>query len=244
MNKVLLVLISFTVTSCSLKYTDRLAGKGHNMECILKYKRAMRIYNRAIFFNKESVLVYWRRGSLHSKPNTNDNYRKAISDLSKAIKIEPSFNVGYPYWNRALCKMELGDAEGALADFDSAIVYGPEQQNFYFFRAGVKYYHLRDTAGALKDLETAIKLWDDYFLARELRAEIKVELKDYNAAMADYNFLQGREREDDKWYAGFFYHRGIAKYHTSDTTGGCYDLGVSTRLGNEKAKNKLQQLCK
>lgn len=242
MNKIVIVLILIIATSCSVKFADNLADKGFRKEAINDYKKAMKIYNRAIFYNKKSALAYWRRGNLYSTQTFNNNNLKAILDLTKSIEIDSTFNGGYAYWNRAICKEELNDTIGALKDYDMSILISPEQQNFHCFRGILKAYRFRDFDGALKDLDNAIKLWDDYYIARIQRARIKVIIKDFLGAKEDYEKISLDENNKDD--AEDFYDRGIAKYKTGDRIGACIDWDISEKLGCLLAIEKQNVFCK
>ncbi len=204
----------------------------------------MRVYNRAIFFNKKSALAYWRRGDLYASQPFNYDYRKAIVDLTKSIQIDSTFAGGVAFNERAYCKRQINDTIGALLDYDKAIAINPEKESFYYQRGTLKFYRLHDNEGALQDFDSAIKLWDGYDLARQCRAELKVGVGDFNNAMDDYNKLQYRLKDFDSTYADVYYFRGIAKYETGDKKGACEDMAISNKLGFELAKEKLDKLCK
>ena len=241
---VLLIGIILLTSSCSIKYTEKLVNKGFDKECINEQNKAMRIYNRALLLNKRSAIAYWRRGNLYATEKFNYNYRNAIADLTKSIQIDSAFDGGYAFWDRANYKKYINDTIGALADYDKAIAINPEKENFYYFRATLKLYRFQDIEGALLDLNSAIKFWDGYDLARQCRAEVKIKLNDFNGAMDDYNKLQYSLRDFDSTYADVFYYRGIAKYETGDRNGACEDLMISNRLGYRHAQEKLDKLCR
>ncbi|MCC6818198.1 MAG: hypothetical protein IT245_04860 [Bacteroidia bacterium] len=244
MTKITFIFAITFLTGCSIQYTENLVDKGFNKECIKEYKKAMSVYNRAIFFNKESALAYWRRGNLYATEAYNYDYNKAIVDLTASIQIDSTLDGGYAYWDRAYCKRQINDTIGALLDYDKAIAINPEKENFYYFRGTLKFYRLHDIEGALRDFDSAIKYWNGYDLARQCRAELKVGVGDFESAMDDYNNLQYRLRDFDSSYADVFYFRGIAKYETGDKNGACEDLTTSNKLGFELAKEKLDKLCK
>ena len=240
LTKSILTITTLLLASCSIKYTERLVDKGFGKECINEQKKAMKIYNRAVLLNKRCVTAYWRRGNLCANQN---KYPAAISDLTKSIRIDSTFDGGNAFWDRAYCKVFINDTIGALADYNKAIAISPEKENFFYFRGVLKYCRFHDLSGALQDFDSAIKFWDRYDLARLSRAKLKIELNDFHGAMEDYNKLQYRLRDFDSSYAGVFYFRGIAKYETGDKNGACSDFTISDRLGYLQAKEKLSKLC-
>jgi tetratricopeptide (TPR) repeat protein len=209
-------------------------------ESINEYDKAMRSYNRVIFFNKRSALAYWRRGDLHSR---NKDYQKAINDFTKSISIDSAFNGGYTYWDRAFCKEQLKDFDGALKDYNSALQISPEKENFYFFRATLRY-RMNDEDGALVDLDSAIKFWDSYELARMWRGFILTKRGEYQRAMIDYGRCNLNESdENDPSYATDFLYRGISRYETGDKDGACVDWTVAAKF-DTLAVQQLQKHCR
>ena len=55
------------------------------------------------------------------------NYKGAIADYDKAIKLDPKYISAY--YNRGLAKYDLKDYEGASSDFDKANELNPELKN-------------------------------------------------------------------------------------------------------------------
>ena len=213
-------------TGCSVKWANNIAEKGFNKEAINEYDEALKIYNKGIKWNKKSAQLYYRRGSLH---NRNKNYTSAIKDFSKSIGIDSLYNNGYPYWSRAISKERINDFEGALLDYNSAVLKNSKQANFFLFR-GVLKHKMKDQKGALSDSNSAISIWNNYYIARDFRSILKVELKDYNGAMEDFNYLDFSKDEELKpEMSGRFRYRGIAKLNTKDTIGACNDWKISAK---------------
>lgn len=245
MNKVVYIIILFIIlTGCGVHYADKLAKKGFEKECEDNAKAAMKIYNRAIFFNKRSAEAYWRRGDLYNTYAFKYNYRKAITDLTISIKLDSTFNAGDAFNERGLCKRYLDDTIGALSDYNKAIAIRPNGESFYYDRAILKYYRFRDSIGAMKDVDSAIKYWKGFDLGRQLRAELRIKIKDYKGAKEDYDSLQYGLRETDSSYAHVFYYRGIANFETGNTIEACKDWTISSKLGYSLANKKQELYCK
>lgn len=210
-------------------------------EAIGDYDKAMKIYNRGILFNQKCAELYWRRGCLHAR---NDSNQLAIEDLTKSIELDSLFNGGYAYWDRAISREEIGDFEGAINDFDNAIRISPEKANFYFFRGTLKY-KIGDYDGALDDFNNAIKYWDNYYLARSWRSSLRVEMGDYEGAMKDFNRLSFSEKdENNPNFAWKYRYRGIAKLETGDTLGACVDWKIAEVHSDSIAVKKIVTYCK
>ena len=204
----------------------------------------MRIYNRAIFFNKRSALAFWRTGSLYATEAFGNNYVQAISDYTRSIEIDSTFNSGYAFWNRANAKLEINDSIGALSDYNKAITLGPEQGNFHCYR-GILKYQMKDYEGALLDLDNSIKYWENFYLARSYRSTLRLKLGNYAGALEDYDFLDfSEEEENDPEMAREFRDRGIAKHYTNDSIGACRDWLIASKHKDSISLEKIKKYCK
>ncbi len=63
-------------------------------------------------------------------------YAAAVQDCTQAIRLDPGS--AYAYGNRGVAKAALGDAEGAIADFDTALRINPEYAEIYYDRGRAK----------------------------------------------------------------------------------------------------------
>lgn len=226
------------ITGCSVKWADHIADKGFDKEAINDYGKAMKIYNRGIVFNKKSAELYWRRGCLHAR---NNNHVSAIEDLTKSIAIDSLFDGGYPYWDRAISKLELGDSLGALSDYNKAVLISPEQGNFYCYR-GILKYKMNDNQGALSDFNNSIKYWENFYLARSYRSTLRIKMGDYLGALEDFNFMSLDEKdESDAWE---FRYRGVAKFETHDTIGACSDWKIAAKHNDSISLVKIKKYCR
>ncbi|NER36823.1 MAG: tetratricopeptide repeat protein [Oscillatoria sp. SIO1A7] len=90
------------------------------------------------------------------------------------------------YYNRGFERLDMGDFEGALEDYDRSIQLNPQQATAYNNRAMAKY-NLANPEGAIEDYTKALRLnsteWVTYFN----RGVARYHLEDYQGAIADYN---------------------------------------------------------
>ena len=84
------------------------------------YYGAIADFTKAIEIDPDYDYAYARRGdvNLYSKKD----YYAAIADYTKAIEIDPNYD--YAYASRANAKEELGDLNGACADWKEAARLG------------------------------------------------------------------------------------------------------------------------
>jgi len=125
-----------------------------------------------------------------------NNYTKAQTlfhdrKFKEAIALLDPYVTAHPRDARALvlrgdCKADLGDNEGALDDYNSAIKIEPEYAYAYVTRCETRLL-LHDRSGALRDCDNAIRLSANDALAYEDRADVQFELEAYDLALSDYD---------------------------------------------------------
>ena len=134
------------------------------------------------------------------------------------------------YYNRGCAKLDKGDLEGAIADFDRALELDPTGTNAYINRGTAKH-HKHDLNGAIADYNRAIKLDPKYALAYLNRGLAKTGKDDWDGAILDYN----RAIELDPKYALAYFNRGNAKSEKGDLDGGITDLNRAVELNPNDA---------
>ena len=110
-------------------------------------------------------------------------YKLALETITKAIEREPKLMVLYEL--RGRLKAILGDAKGAITDFDKIIAAEP---NFVsFFNRGTTKIDILDYKGALADYNQSVKLQPNYPDTYTNRGMVKIKLKDNKGAMQDFD---------------------------------------------------------
>jgi S1-C subfamily serine protease/tetratricopeptide (TPR) repeat protein len=108
-------------------------------------------------------------------------YAAAIKIYDKMLRERED---SYAYYNRGHTKSELGDKQGAIADYNLAIKINPNYDNAYYNRGVVKS-KLGDRQGAIADYNLAIKINPNYDNAYIGRFGVNLELGDKQGAIAD-----------------------------------------------------------
>ncbi|MDR2905967.1 MAG: tetratricopeptide repeat protein [Helicobacteraceae bacterium] len=111
-----------------------------------------------------------------------EDYHTAVSEFTKAIKIDP--NSAGAYGGRGLAYRELGDYNKAIADCAKAIKIDPNNA-FAYINRGVSYADLGDYNKAIADYTKAIKINPKYALAYYGRGFAYGRLRDYEKATKD-----------------------------------------------------------
>jgi tetratricopeptide (TPR) repeat protein len=80
--------------------------------------------------------------------------QKALADFTRAVELEPNLD---NYFQRASTYQQLNQHKLAVADFDQAVGFSPDQPHCYFARAQSKA-AMGDLAGARQDIEVGRKI--------------------------------------------------------------------------------------
>ena len=149
-------------------------------------------YNNKIKHNPKDAQAYFER----AKANIYlENYKIAFEDLNTAIKLYPK-NPVY-FLERAKLNYKTGDYGAALKDVNASITYGRNNAEAFFFRGKINagYGELQK---AIKDFNMAIASFDgpiavkmEYIYERGYTYYL---LKDYGAALRDYDWLISRQK--------------------------------------------------
>jgi len=107
-------------------------------------------------------------------------------DFDAAIRLAPEF--AEPYIFRGSHRLSIGDAPGALADFERLMALGAHLAPAYNGRAGTRLKLLKDFEGAIADAtETIRRRPNDYHIPWKYRGEARAALKDWAGAIEDFS---------------------------------------------------------
>ena len=201
-------------------------------------------YNKALL--KEPV-VYERKTNLNIveeyfymaiEKSKKEDYYGAISDFTKAIKINPNFPE--PYVQRGFAKDKLKDYYGAIADYTKAIEINPNEANFYTTR-GISRLFLKDYYEAISDYTKAIDINPNDATSYRCRGNAKALLKDYYGAISDYTKAININPEDTDYK-----FRGKSKYRLKDYYSAINDYNKAIKINpndadtyNDRARTKF-----
>jgi tetratricopeptide (TPR) repeat protein len=129
------------------------------------------------------------------------------------------------YYNRGAAKIEKGDLDGAIADFNRKIELNPKDARAYYNR-GIAKQAKGDLDGAIADFSRAIEFDPKYAIAYNNRGIAKDDKGDLDGAIADYS----RAIELDPKHAVAYNNRGIAKEARGDLDGAIADYNRAIEL--------------
>lgn len=135
------------------------------------------------------------------------NYDNAISDLDKAINLQPDH--AFLYALRAGVYEEKDDYDKAITDYTRAIKLEAGNVDFLIARGGA--YKLKaDASNALADYDRALKIDPNHVSAYSARARLYVKQGDYAKAEPDFNKAVALSPDEDTYEerARFYEDRG------------------------------------
>lgn len=123
-------------------------------------------------------------------------YAQAVYNLTACLRLDPKHADVRRFRGQALAAM--GDLGGAIDDFSAAISAHPTAE-LHFLRAEARLErsgkgYPGDVEKALPDYDAVLKLDPDHQAARRGRALIRMRLRDYDGALADFRALGDAER--------------------------------------------------
>ena len=125
------------------------------------------------------------------------NYKVAIKELTKAVKIDPKYFQAFYYRARSYIKKQ--DYSKAIKDFTRALKLGDNNHLTYFFR-GVAYENLGNLEKALADYTKAIEIKPDIFdiSVHSRRAEVyrKMQKPELEKKDREYILLQENTNQE------------------------------------------------
>ena len=111
------------------------------------------------------------------------NEQLVIKLSDKVLTINPQD--ASAYYNRGVAKSDLGDKQGAIADYSQAIAINPQDANAYHNRGFAKS-DLADKQGAIADFNQSIAINPQNANAYTNRGAAKFDLGDKQGSCLDY----------------------------------------------------------
>lgn len=141
------------------------------------------------------------------------NYQDAMTQLSRAVEIDPKFIDAYV--RRAAVLEKTGQLQAALNDYNRALVFDPKEEDFYF-EAGRLSYLLQKYDDALRFLDKTLEIRRGYLEAYQYKIRSLIALERYNdAAAVCETALMFKENEIHLYLAGVI-NENLKKYDDAE----------------------------
>ena len=215
---------------------------------------------------KNNEKGYHNRGNVYYSMGL---YQEALQDFNRLLQINPQNSAAYI--GTGLIKQNRNDLEGAMKDFNTALMYKQSYEG-YIDRAMLKI-NLADIEGAKADLGKALqinKFRTEVYLYKGIielnTGSSSIAIEEFNKAisLSINNALAYMYRAVAKMnetnYSGAvsdlnisinivpspeaFYFRGVAKLQLGLNNEGCADLKQAVMLGYTEAQTLIEEHCK
>jgi tetratricopeptide (TPR) repeat protein len=202
---------------------------------------------KGIEVEDESLLNPYRKGEawifrrIHSKQMTISDIKYWMGRIKSDLSLDDT-NESYVLYPRktnrifdsAEARISRKDYSEAIKEYNKGLeIVGKSQIGFLkkdaeaFYNRAFAKYELKDTIGAVKDLDVALKIDPDHIDSYYLRGKINCDLEKYIKALSDLNhFLQFYSRD-----ILALKYRALSNYFLGDYTGSIDDL---TKVINTK----------
>ena len=154
---------------------------------------------------------------------------KALSDMDKAIKIDPRI-LSY-YINRAVMRYHLDDLRGSMADYNHVVEEEPSN-TLALYNRGLLRMQVGEYNDAIEDFSRVLNIRPNDIFAVYNRAMLYDRLSMYRKAVKDYT----RVIEEYPDYAGVYFARSEALRKLGDIKGGKKDFDRAMQLEDEAKK--------
>lgn len=134
------------------------------------------------------------------------------------------------YFKRALTRYDLGDKQGAIADYTHILQVNPSNDVASNNR-GLAHYDLGNQREAIADFDLAIQHNPQNILAFCNRGYLRAELGDRLGAIEDYTFAIQINPD----YAPAYFYRGLSRTRMRNKIGAIEDYSEVIRLNSEDA---------
>jgi len=153
----------------------------------------------------------------------NANFDQAVSEIGKAIKINPKYTEAYLYLGLAyMGKQEL---DKAILNYDKAIEINPKNEEAYNVR-GVAYANKCDYDKAIRDYDEAIKIKPGYVQAYLNRGFVNISTRNFEQVISDSN----RVISINPAIATAYYLRGLAYTNEKNMEQAISDYGKAIEI--------------
>ena len=160
------------------------------------------------------------------------NYKLAIDDFSKAIKLDSSFVEAY--CARSFSYLKMGNYQNAMKDANRMVELDSDNYESYYLRSEVCI-KIRDYQNALKDCTKAIELNPQHYQTYSSRGLVYFNLGNYELALRDMN----KAIEINPGDAPDYFLRGIIFEKMGNYSKAIADIKVAARLGHKEAQDYL-----
>ncbi|HRE68854.1 MAG TPA: tetratricopeptide repeat protein [Cyclobacteriaceae bacterium] len=208
-------------------------GRGLALQQIGDTTQARLDFNKVLQLDAENSLARHNLALL----GRNQSFAETEKLLTEAIEANPK--LPYSYVERGLLRLNSGNTQGALSDYNEAIKLEPDNYEYLLNRGLVKE-RIKDYDGALTDYKKVIELKPEYEKGWLSHGNVMVNLNRVTEAIEDYTTAITYYPD----YGLAYYNRAQAWHRLGKTTEACNDLRKAKALGFLIAPKVEATICK
>jgi tetratricopeptide (TPR) repeat protein len=163
---------------------EALCGRGNSRRYIGDYQGSWSDFNTAIDLDPQRGIAYIGRALSSRLGQYLEASATADFERGKELLSQPQTPLEYVMLGTA--KAQIGDSEGAICDYTTAISLNPRLVVAYNNRGNLRQ-HLEDMDGAIADFNTVLAIDSRSPIAYNNRAIVYSHLARYDEAIADYS---------------------------------------------------------
>jgi len=232
-----------------------------------KYDKAINDFDKVNRLDSTITIVHMYKGFAYRQLGDDT---KSMQSIDTYMKSQDNLSaLEYNVMGRA--KMNAGDLEGAIHDFEEALAKGnSEAQHYYLFLA---LYKSKKYNNAMTQINLAIAQNNDFYGYYINRGNTRLNLGIFDEALEDYDYaltlepgvpdtyyLRGRVLDTLKRHKSaiidftraielnpddgtYYSKRGNAKFSAGNRSGACLDWTIAGNLGYYEDFDKIKSLC-
>ncbi|MFM7407187.1 MAG: tetratricopeptide repeat protein [Cuspidothrix sp.] len=177
-------------------------------------------------------------GTILFSPKVSAKNLSSFSDLTIKLPIvaQSPLKDAVVYFHRGLNRYTFGDLEGAIIEYNQALILYPKFAEVYYQR-GISRHKLRDLQGAIADFNQAINISSHYPGMYNNRGLVHHDLRDYQKAIADFNQALLLNPNFPEAYQ----NRAITRHSLGNKQGAISDLNAAANLFQTQKRIKNYQ---
>lgn len=191
-------------------------------------------FKKALALNPDHAIAKNNVAMQSAKSGSSTDTEKQLTEV-----IASDSTLYFPYVERAYYRYMNGNFDGALLDYNQALLLNNSEPEVWLSRGLVKE-KLNDLKGAFEDYTEAIELKEDAVKAWLNRGNVLMKLERYSDAIDDYSAAITYQPD----YGHAWFNKAIAYYKMKNYKDACADLRKAEQLGVVVEAKMKKAICK
>lgn len=234
-----------------------------------KYDSALSDFKQVHQINPNQSIIWMYKGFAYRNKGEAD---MALACFSNYISQNPKDTSAYSYILRGKIKYELGDFEGAVNDYNTALNLKPFEEKYQYYRF-IALFEADEYRKAITALNKLIAINRDFYGYYFYKGNVYSELREYDSAIYMYNIaiIKNYQNADSYYHRAkayesmtefekaledyntaiilkptdgtFYSNRGNCKFKMGMKEAACTDWNKAGALGYYEDFDKMKKVC-